>query len=54
MLHAVRLTLAIVFVKPKMDKVAILSRLLNAVRAAQISIKCLYADKGFCSIPVLR
>jgi len=54
MLHDVRLTLAIVFVKPKMDKVAILSRLLNAVRAAQISIKCLYADKGFCSIPVLR
>src|SRR6266496_3021593 len=42
MLHDVRLTVAIVFVKPKMDKVAILSRLLNAVRAAQISIKCLY------------
>lgn len=54
MLHDLRLTLAIVFVKPKLDKVAILKRLLSAVRAAQITIKCLYADKGFCSIPVLR
>ena len=54
MLHDVRLTLAVVFVKPKMDKVTILKRLLNAVRAAEISIKCLYADKGFCCIPVLR
>src|SRR5205814_3395671 len=31
-----------------------LSRLLAHVRAAGIRIKCLYADKGFCSIPVLR
>jgi len=54
MLHDVRLTLAIVFVKPKMDKVAILKRLLTAVQAAQIRIKCLYADKGFCCIEVLR
>jgi putative transposase len=54
LLHDVRLTLAIVFVKPKMDKLTILKRLLSAVRAAQIRIKCLYADKGFCCIPVLR
>ena len=54
MLHDVRLTLAVVFVKPKMDKLAILKRLFSAVRAAQISIKCLYADKGFCCIEVLR
>src|SRR3954447_16749431 len=54
MLHDVRLTLAIVFVKPKMDKLAILKRLLTAVQAAQIRIKCLYADKGFCCIEVLR
>jgi putative transposase len=54
MLHDVRLTLAVVFVKPKMDKLAILKRLLSAVRVAQIRIKCLYADKGFCCIPVLR
>jgi hypothetical protein len=54
MLHDVRLTLAVVFVKPKMDKVAILKRLLGALRAAEISITCLYADKGFCCIEVLR
>jgi len=54
MLHDVRLTLAVVFVKPKMDKVTILKRLLKRVRAAQLRIKCLYADKGFCCIAVLR
>ena len=54
MLHDMRLTLAVVFVKPKMDKLAVLKRLLSAVRSAQIGIKCLYADKGFCCIPVLR
>jgi hypothetical protein len=54
LLRDMRLTLAVVFVKPKMDKVTVLKRLLSALRAAQISIKCLYADKGFCSIPVLR
>jgi Transposase DDE domain len=54
MLHDVRLTLAVVFVKPKMDKVVILKRLLNRVRAAQLGIKCLYADKGLCCIEVLR
>jgi putative transposase len=54
MLHDVRLTLAVVFVKPKMDKVVILKRLLSALRAAQIGSKCLYADKGFCCIEVLR
>jgi len=54
MLHDVRLTLAVVFVKPTLDKVAILKRLLSALRAARIRIKCLYADKGFCCIPVLR
>src|SRR5258706_7268645 len=46
MLHDMRLTLAVVFVKPKMDKLAILKRLLGALRAAQLRIKCLYADKG--------
>lgn len=53
-LHDVRLTLAVVFVKPKMDKVAILTRLLSALKTAGIAIKCLYADKGFCCIPVIR
>jgi hypothetical protein len=54
MLHDMRLTLAVVFVKPTLDKLVILKRLLSVVRAAQISIKCLYADKGFCCIEVLR
>jgi hypothetical protein len=54
MLHDVWLTLAVVFVKLTLDKVAILKRLLSVVRTAQIRIKCLYADKGFCWIPVLR
>ena len=54
MLHDVRLTLAVVFVKPTLDKLVILKRLLSALRAAQIRIKCLYADKGFCCIEVLR
>jgi hypothetical protein len=50
----VRLTIAVVFVKPRMDKVTILERLLQAVKRAGVAIKCLYADKGFCGIPVLR
>jgi hypothetical protein len=50
----VRLTLAVVFVKPSMDKVTVLKRLLHAVQAAGVTMKCLYADKAFCSIPVLR
>ena len=54
MLHDMRLTLAVVFVKPTLDKVSIIKRLLSVVRAAQVSIKCLYADKGFCCIEVLR
>jgi hypothetical protein len=49
-----RLTLALIFVKPSMDKVEVLSGLLAALKAAGITIKCLYADKGFCCIPVLR
>src|SRR5215212_9737393 len=53
-LHDVRLTLAVVFVKPGMDKVAILARLLSALKTAGIAIKCLYADKGFCCIPIIR
>src|SRR5438128_9123932 len=50
----VRLTLAVVFVKPTMDKLTVLTRLLRAVQMAGVTIKCLYADKAFCSIPVLR
>jgi putative transposase len=50
----VRLTLAVVFVKPSDDKVTLLDRLLTRVRNVGVRIRCLYADKGFCAIPVLR
>lgn len=52
--HDLRLTVAVVFVKPTMSKVAVLSGLLQALKRAGLTIKCLFADKGFCSIPVLR
>lgn len=54
LLHDVRLTVAVVFVKPSMDTLTVLKRLLSAVRRAGLTLKCLFADKGFCSIPVLR
>jgi hypothetical protein len=54
LLRDVHLTIAVVFVKPSMDKLTILTRLLCAVKSAGVAIKCLYADKGFCAIPVLR
>ncbi len=50
----VRLTLAVVFIKPKMDKVSVLASLLKALKDADLTIKCLYADKAFCSIEVVR
>lgn len=49
-----RYTLAVVFVKPSDDKVTLLERLLTYVRELGVRIRCLYADKGFCAIPVLR
>ena len=54
LLHDARLTVAVVFVKPTMDTLTVLSRLLRAVQQAGVMIKCLFADKGFCSIPCLR
>src|SRR5919202_2049795 len=50
----VRLTLAVVFVKPDDGKVTLLARLLTRVRALGVRVRCLYADKGFCAIPVVR
>jgi len=54
LLHDVRLTVAVVFVKPTMDTLTVLKLLLRALRRAGLAIKCLFADKAFCSIPVLR
>jgi len=45
-------TLAVVFVKPREDKVAVLDRLLTHVRQLGVRLRCLYADEGFCAIPV--
>jgi hypothetical protein len=50
----VRLTVAVVFVKPNLDKLTILKRLLSALQAAQIRITCLDVDTGFCCIEALR
>jgi putative transposase len=50
----VRLTLALAFVKPGDDTVTLLARLLEQVRTLGVRIRCLFADKGFCTIPVLR
>ena len=50
----VRLTLAVVFVKPGDATVTLLARLLTRVRELGIHIRCLFADKGCGAIPVLR
>jgi putative transposase len=52
--RAARYTLAVVFVKPGDDKVMLLERLLTYVRQVGVRLRCLYVDKGFCAIPVLR
>lgn len=49
-----RLTLAVVFVKPSDATVTLLDRLLSHVQQAGVRVRRLYADKGFCSLPVLR
>jgi hypothetical protein len=49
-----RLTLAVSFVHPDEDLVQVLQRLLCTVRHRGLRLARLYADKGFCSIPVLR
>lgn len=49
-----RLTLAVTFVHPDDNLVAVLQRLFSAVRRRGLRLARLYADKGFCSIPVLR
>jgi len=53
MLHDRRLTLAVVFVKPGDAALTIVERLISQVVASGVAIRRLYADKGFCSIPVL-
>lgn len=54
MLHDTRFTLAVVFVKPTVPLVVVLEQVLSYVAQSGVRISCLYADKGFCSIPILR
>jgi putative transposase len=54
MLQDARFTLAVVFVKPGDALVSIVERLLALVAQCGVRVSCLYADKGFCSVAVLR
>ena len=49
-----RLTLALLFVRPEDDLSEIVAALLRRLRILGLKVKRLYLDKGFCSIPVLR
>jgi len=47
-------TLALTFVQPGDTMLAVLQRLLARAAALGLQWGCLYLDKGFCTIPVLR
>lgn len=47
-------TLAVTFVLPSDTKLAVLRRLLARAKKLGLQWDCLYLDKGFCSIPVIR
>jgi len=49
-----RLTLALLFVRPEDELADIVRALLRRLRILGLKVKRLYLDKGFCSIPVLR
>ncbi len=49
-----RWTLAVTFVHPQDSMLAIVQRLLAFVRALGLRRACLYLDKGFCRVAVLR
>jgi hypothetical protein len=46
LLHDLRLTIAVVFVKPSMDTLTVLKRVLRLVQRAGVRLKCLFADNG--------
>lgn len=48
-----RLTLAVAFVRPEDETVAILRRLLQSVQRLKVRIDVLYLDRGFCSGSVI-
>jgi len=49
-----RLTLGLLFVRPEDELAEIVAALLRRLRILGLTVKRLYLDKGFCSIPILR
>ncbi len=49
-----RVTLALLFAFPEADSAELVAAVLRRLHILRLSIKRLYFDKGFCSIPVLR
>jgi hypothetical protein len=49
-----RWTLAVTFVHPHDSRLAVVQRLVTQVRALGLRRGCLYLDKAFCCVPVLR
>lgn len=49
-----RWTLAVTFVHPHDSRLAVMQRLITQVRAVGWRHGCLYLDKAFCCVPVLR
>lgn len=49
-----RVTIALVCVRKTESYVSVITRLLNHIASLNIKIKCLYADRGFYSVPVIR
>ena len=49
-----RLTLALLFVRPEDEIAEIVAALLRRLRMLGLKVRRLYLDKGFCAIPVLR
>jgi putative transposase len=47
-------TLAVTFVLPSDTTLAVLQRLLARAKKMELQWGCLYLDKGFCSIPIIR
>lgn len=54
MRHGIRMNLAVRFVHPRDTRAAVLQDLLQQVQSLGITLRRLYLDKGFCSIPVMR
>ncbi len=50
----VRLTLAVLFVTSKDELAEMVAALLRRIRILGLKVRCIYLDKGFCSIPVLH